>query len=218
MCMRKITLLLFLIPCLATAQNKKIQNVTTGLVFSSDFYFAKDLSSSSVEGFGYKSNFSYSQGLDIVLTFSEKFKISTGVLISTKKFERTDYCYTCDVEYTPVSDFITRYYSVPVNAWYYFTDKRLDVFAIAGFNNSFCSSVKEFRTAYSGGIDEFNSKHNFKKYVFGLNAGFGLNYNLSYRLSLGLNTIYQLYPGYFSTIPQMTLSGLNMQTVLYYRF
>lgn len=217
--MQKLLFLLILIPTVSLAQNKKIKNVTTGLIFSSDIYFPKDASvSSTSQGFGYKSTFSHSQGLDIVLTFSDKFKISTGFFVSTKMFERTDYCYTCDVDYTPVSNFVNRYFSIPVNAWYYFTDKRLDVYAIAGFSNSFSSSVKEFRTAYSGNIDEFNSKDDFKKYVLNANIGFGLNYNLTYRLSLGLNSIYQLYPGYFGESPELKLSGMNIQTGIYYKF
>ncbi len=217
--MRNIFFLLILIPGMSLAQNKKIKNVNTGLIFSSDFYFPKDASqSSNSQGFGYESSYSHSEGLDIVLALSDKFKISTGIFISTKKFERTDYCYTCDVDYTPVSQFVNRYYSVPVNAWYYFTEKRLDVYAIAGFTNSFSAFVNEYRTAYSGNIDEFNSKDDFRKYVVSVNAGIGLNYNLTYRLSFGLNSIYQFYPGYFGLTPELKLSGLNIQTGLYYKF
>lgn len=217
--MRKIIFFFLLVPFLGVAQNKTIKNVTTGLMFSSDLYFLKDLSvSSTSQGFGYKSQFSHSQGLDLVLTFSDKFKISTGFFVSTKKFERTDYCYTCDVEYTPVSEFVARYYTIPVNAWYYFTEKRLDVYGIAGFSNSFSSAVKEFRDAYSGGVDEFNSKDDFKKYLLSINAGVGLNYNLTYRLSLGLNTIFQMYPGNFGLTPELSINGLNIQTGLYYKF
>jgi hypothetical protein len=208
-----------LLPTLCSAQNKKITNVTTGIVFSPDIYFLKDASASSTtQGYGYQSKFSHSFGLDFVLTFSNKFKISTGILVSTKKFERTDYCYTCDVDYTPISNFTARYYTIPVNAWYYFTDKRLDVFAIGGFSNSISASVKEFRAAYSGKIDEFNSKSNFKKYMLGLNVGVGLNYNINYRLSAGLNMIYNYYPGSFGVTPELKLGGINLQTVLYYRF
>ncbi len=217
--MRKILFIFLMLPVVVVAQNKKIQNVTTGLIYSSDMHFLKDASvSSTSQGFGYETQYSHSQGLDIVLALSDKFKISTGILINIKKFERTDYCYTCDVDYTPVSDFKARLYTIPVNAWYYFSEKRLDVYGIAGFSNSFSASVKEFRTAYSGDIDEFNAKSNFKKYILGLNAGFGLNYNLTYRLSVGLNTIYQYNPGYFGLTPQLKISSLNIQTGLYYKF
>jgi hypothetical protein len=217
--MRNLIFLLILIPGISLAQNKKITNVTTGLIFSSDIYFPNDVSlTSTSQGYGYKSMFSHSQGLDIVLSFSDKFKISTGLFVSTKKFERTDYCYVCDVAYTPVSNFISRYFTIPVNAWYYFTNKRLDIYGIAGFSNSFNSVVKEFRTAYSGKIDEFNSKDDFRKYLVNINAGLGLNYNLTYRLSLGLNSIYQFYPGKFGLTPELKLSGINIQTGLYYKF
>lgn len=216
---KKILIALAIVPTLTFAQNKKITNVTTGLVYSSDFHFLKDMSPSSTsEGFGYKSTYSFGGGLDIVLAFGEKFRISTGFFYNTKRFERTDYCYVCDVDYTPVSDFKANFYTIPVNAWYYFTDKRLDVFAIAGFNNSFAKSLREFRTSYSGNIDEFNSKDDFKKYLFGLNVGFGLNYNLTYRLSAGLNTIFTFYPGNFGLTPELKLNTLGIQTVLYYRF
>lgn len=217
--MRKIIFFFLLVPMIGLSQNKTIKNVTTGLMFSSDLYFLKDLSASSTsQGYGYNSRFSHSQGLDLVLTFSDKFKISTGFFVSTKKFERTDYCYTCDVEYTPVSEFVSRYYTIPVNAWYYFIEKRLDVYGIAGFSNSFSSVVKEFRDAYSGGVDEFNSKDDFKKYLLSINAGVGLNYNLTYRLSLGLNTIFQMYPGKFGLTPELSINGLSIQTGLYYKF
>lgn len=216
---QKLLFILIFIPSVSLAQNKKITNFTTGLIFSSDIYFPKDASvTSASQGFEYQSTFSHSQGLDMVLTFSNKFKISTGLFVSTKKFERTDYCYTCDVDYTPVSNFVNRYLSIPVNAWFYFIDKRLDIYAIAGFTNSFSSSVREFRTAYSGKIDEFNSKDDFKKYLLNANIGFGFNYNLTYRLSLGLNSIYQFYTGYFGESPELKLSGMNIQTGLYYKF
>lgn len=216
---KKLLIALAIVPTLTFAQNKKITNVTTGLVYSSDFHFLKDVSpSSSSEGFGYKSQYSFGYGLDIVLAFGEKFRVSTGLFYNSKRFERTDYCYVCDVDYTPVSDFNANFFTIPVNAWYYFTDKRLDVFAIAGFNNSISMKVREFRTTYSGKIDEFNSKDDFKKYQFGLNVGLGLNYNLTYRLSAGLNSIFTFNPGNFGVSPNLKLNSLGIQTVLYYKF
>ncbi len=216
---KKLLIVLTILPTLTFGQGKKITNVTTGLVYSSDIHLLKDISPSSTsQGYGYKGTYSFGFGLDVVLSFSDKFKVSTGLFYSKKKFERTDYCYTCDVDYTPVSDFVASYYTIPINAWYYFTDKRLDIFAIAGINNSFSSSVKEFRTAYSGKIDEFNSKDDFKKYLFGLNVGFGLNYNLTYRLSAGLNSIFTFIPSQFGVAPELKLNTLGIQTVLYYRF
>lgn len=217
---KKLLIALAIVPTLTFAQEtQKITNVTTGLVYSSDFHFLKDVSpTSSSEGFGYKSQYSFGYGLDIVLAFGEKFRISTGLFYNSKRFERTDYCYVCDVDYTPVSEFKANFFTIPVNAWYYFTDKRFDVFAIAGINNSFAKALREFRTTYSGEVDEFNSKDDFKKYVLGLNVGLGLNYNLTYRLSAGLNSIFTFNPSKFGLSPELNLNTLAVQTVLYYRF
>lgn len=216
---KKMIIALTIFPLFANAQTKTIQNVTTGIVYNSQMSFLKDASVSNTSfGYGYKSKYSYGFGLDFVLAFNDKIKLSTGLFYNSKKFERTDYCYTCDVEYTPVSDFKMSSFTIPANIWYYFTDKRLDIYAIAGINNYFSAKVREYRVSYSGKIDEFNSKDDFKRLAIGLNGGIGLNYNLTYRLSAGLNSIYTFNPGNFGISPELKMNFLTLQTVLYYRF
>jgi len=198
---------------------KRLKNFYTGIMFTPEFNKWKGLDeTTSSSGYSYKGVFSYSTGFDFVKMYNDKLGLSVGTYFTHAAFEREDYCYTCDVDYTPVSTFLMNGFQVPVSAYYMLFNDRLDVYLIGGINNWIYTSVKEQRITYEGKTDLYNPSERFSNYLFGLNGGVGFNYNLNYRWSTGLNIIYKnsLIP--VTQTPLVKLSSLSMNFGFYYRF
>ncbi|MFZ5554378.1 MAG: hypothetical protein ACOZCO_14765 [Bacteroidota bacterium] len=198
---------------------KRLQNFYTGIMFTPEINFWKGLEqASSSSGYSYKGIFSYSTGFDFVKMYTDKLGLSIGTYYTHAAFEREDHCFTCDVEYTPVSTFLMNGFQLPVSAYYMLLNDRLDVYLIGGINNWIYTSVKEQRITYQGNTDLYNPSERFSNFLFGISGGLGVNYNLNYRWSVGLNTIYKnsLLP--VTQSPLVKLSSVNLNFGFYYKF
>lgn len=198
---------------------KRLKNFYTGVMFTPEINKWKGMEAPTPSsGYSYKSVFSYSTGFDFVKMYNDKFGLSIGTYFTHAAFEREDHCYTCDVDYTPVSTFLMNGFQVPVSAYYLLLNDRLDIYLIGGINNWIFTGVAEQRINYQGETDIYNPSERFSNYLFGLNGGLGFNYNINYRWSAGLNAIYKnsLIP--VTQTPLVKLSSFSLNMGFYYRF
>ena len=202
----------------AQEPKQKLENTYAAPVFSIDFYKVEGKKELSGMGYNYKGGLGYSLGLDMVFPLNEKLYLSVQPLFSKKVFERTDECLVCDANFKPTSTFKNSFFDLPVSGYYMLMNKKLDVFLIAGIQNSILLKSREKRTTYMGDEVEFNSRVGFNKFIFGLNTGLGFNYSLTYRLSAGLNLLYKFSLMKLEKTLDQRYNYFSPQGGLYYRF
>jgi hypothetical protein len=202
----------------AQEPKKKLENTYAAPLFGIDFYRVKGKKELSGMGYNYKGGIGYSAGLDLAFPLHEKFYLSIQPLFSKKVFERTDECLVCDASFKPTSKFNNIFFDLPISGYYMLMNKKLDIFLIAGIQNSILLKSRETRTTYMGDEVEFNSRVGFNKFIFGINSGVGFNYTLSYRLSAGLNLLYKFSLIKLEKTLDQRYNYFSPQGGLYYRF
>ncbi len=142
--------------------------------------------------------FAYNQDIALVFTakFGKIFEAKTGIGYSSKNFKREEECLICGNDIVEGSNFRLNYLEIPLLANLYFYNSRLDVYGIVGIRNSILLSAKnKHRANVENDIETvFNVKEDFAKYLLGVQAGVGVNYNLTYALSLTGEFIYTYNP------------------------
>lgn len=165
----------------------------------------------SIENTNTRYRFAYNQDITLILSakFGSIFEVKTGLGYSSKNFNREEECLICGTDIVEGSKFRTNYLEIPLLANLYFYNSRLDVYGIVGFKNSFLLSAKNKHQAnVNNDIEtEFNVKDDFAKYLIGIQAGAGINYNLTYTLSLSAELLYNYNPIKFEPT-----TGLNFHS------
>lgn len=147
-----------------------------------------------------KSTYKYAYNQDLALVFSAKlgriFEIKTGLGYSSKNFKREEECLICGNEIVEGSNFRLNYLEIPILANLYFYNSRLDAYGIIGMRNSFLITAKNrHRANIQNDVETvFNVKEDFAKYLIGVQAGVGVNYNLTYSMSLTGELLYTFSP------------------------
>lgn len=180
-----------------------------GVHFTPQYYIFNKVSEQDVNT-TYKTPFN----IDFAFIFTAKFgkiiEAKTGIVYSSKNFKREEECAICGTEITEESSYKINYIEIPLIANLYFYNSRLDAYGIVGIRNSFLIKAKNY---YKSDITKdnetvFNVKNDFKSYLFGVHAGVGINYNLTYSLSLTAEIIYTFNPLKFEPA-----TGLNFQSL-----
>lgn len=180
-----------------------------GVHTAPQFYFWNGATFDNVES-TYK--FAYNQDIALVFTakFGSVFEMKTGLGYSSKNFKREEACLICGNDVVEGSSFKINYIEIPLLANLYFYNSRLDAYGIIGIKNSFLLGAKNKHRANINNEVEtvFNVKEDFAKYLIGIQGGFGVNYNLTYTLSLTGEVIYNFNPIQFEPS-----SGLNFHSL-----
>ena len=198
---------------------KRFDKVVAGLVFNPEFLTCTDLDPANDRyEWQYKNKLSYGFGLNIAYKFNDAFALNVGVMETMRRFYRKEICFDCDNGFNYESDITNKYIEVPVSASYYVINKRLDLFFNLGFTTSILHASREERNSITGEYFEFNTKSDYNNFLLGCMGGTGINYNLNYRLSLGLNAAYRMHFMNVSDYVPLKMSGLSASTGLYYKF
>jgi hypothetical protein len=162
------------------------------------------------------STYKYAYNMDVVLIFSAKFgsvfEAKTGIGYSSKNFDREEQCIICGNDIVEGNKFRINYIEIPLLANLYFYNSRLDVYGIIGIKNSFLLSAKN---KHKANIEQdiettFNVKEDFAKYLLGIQGGIGLNYNLTYSLSLSTEILYNFNPIKFERSTGLNFHSLGL--------
>lgn len=157
-------------------------------------------------------------GFDVVYKHSDKVEVNTGLYYTAKKFNRTEACNTCDNEYFYKSKFRSKYLETLIGATYNFVSGRFDAGVYTNLNFGMLISSTETRTTESGNEFLFNNKPFSNKFLTIGEPGLSFNYNLTYRLSLGLRTGYRFYFNSFDVKKTYRNNSITVQPGLFYKF
>ncbi|MFI5204542.1 MAG: outer membrane beta-barrel protein [Flavobacteriales bacterium] len=198
---------------------KRLKKVVAGLVITPEYLTCVDEApANNIYEFKYTSKFTQGIGLDVWYGFSEKFFLRTGLYQSFRKYTRKEVCFDCALEFNYESDFRLMYLDVPIAASYKIVNSRVDFIAEGGFVVSILERALENRNSISGSFYDYNVKGTYNTVMAGFQAGLGTNYNLTYRLSLGLNVGYKIYFNRVTDATPMKWRGLSTIAGLYYKF
>ncbi|MCB0478488.1 MAG: PorT family protein [Crocinitomicaceae bacterium] len=163
-----------------------------------------------------KSTYKFAYNQDLSLIFSAKFgsvfEAKTGIGYSSKNFNREEECLVCGNDIVEGSRFKLNYLEIPLLFNLYFYNSRLDVYGIIGIKNSFLLSGKNKHKANIATDKEtvFNVKSDFAKYLLGVQGGVGINYNLTYSLSLSVELLYNYSPFVFEPSSGLKFHSLGL--------
>jgi len=190
-----------------------------GVIAGPSIHLFQENNASQLMDYKFTNKASTTFGVQMITKVNKKVAIGYGVVSNRIRFDRTDDCPSCTEVAAQSNHFKYNYISIPVNAQYYFQSDRLDIFGIAGINAQLLTKSKGSYTSPNGqDYNLINLSNNTAKSLFGLEIGAGINYNLSYRGSFGLNVMYQRNLNDFNTTPSITLSSITIQPGLYYQF
>lgn len=166
----------------------------------------------------YQGSPSLRMGFDIAYKHNANLVINTGIFYSNKNFDRTEVCEECATDYYYKSSYKNRYFETLLGGTYNFVVGRLDVGFYTNLNFSFLHIAKEIRETETGNSFTFNTKANQRKVLTVVEPGLNFNFNLTYRLSLGLKAGYRLYTGSLTNAGTYKNSGVLIQPGLFYMF
>lgn len=166
----------------------------------------------------YNPMLSYSTGLELILMKNEKLQFTGSLAYSKKNIERVEVCKECQTDYFYKSEINFSYIEGHVGATYLFMNSRFDIGAYTDFNVSYLLKSTETRTTEKGNVFEFNNKEYSNGMILGFEPGLYFNYNLTYRLSLGLKTGYRVYFNGLLTENNFKNNAISAQPGLYYKF
>lgn len=198
---------------------KRFQKVIMGVVMAPEYLSCVDEAPTYEDyEFDYTSKFAHGYGLDFWYGFNEQFFLKAGLFQSFRKFARKEICYDCALGFNYESDFRLMYLDVPVGVAYKIINSRVDFIAEGSFVVSILERALENRNSISGSFYDYNVKPAYNKMMSGFQAGLGTNYNLTYRLSVGLNVGYKIYFNRVTDATPMKWRGLSSVAGLYYKF
>lgn len=206
---------------LAQEDNKTISpfwnNTRMGLYFSGDINQSQGESEIQNQTYGFKQAFNYTVGINWLYAFSEKVELGVDASFSNKAFlrEEVETCTECDVN-TTTSRYKLRYVQVPVYGRFYVYNSRLDVYGILGGQVAFNISDKEVRTNQNQTQHLISS--GAEKVLLGGRVGAGINYNLNYRYSFGLDLHYNHFFNETMKDPSISTTGISISPNLIYKF
>lgn len=160
---------------------------------------------------------------DISLVFTAKLgpiiELKTGFGYSSKNLTREEECLICGNDIVEESKIKTNFLEIPLLVNLYIYNSRLDVYGIVGLRNSFLVGAKNIHTANinGGSSSTFNVKDKFSSYLLGIQAGAGINYNLTYSLSLSGELLYTFSPFVFEPDTGMKFHGLGLNLGLNFK-
>ena len=222
--MKKLILLLIcILPAGLSAQKKssdinRLENVYAGIHWGPDFMFLKNEGNTDKTNYNYQSKYSQTLGLEIAKVLNDRFLFSTGINFSRRSYTRADVCLTCDVDYTPFSQFHISYTEIPLSMSYIFVNERMDVLGTIGLTNGFRRKVAQEIVSYRGDIETFNSANDFTPYLLSMQAGIGFNYTINTNLFWGMNVLYKQPLNKFSERPELAFYSVGFNTAFYYKF
>ncbi len=216
---QKLTYLFLLLTTTTFSQSDFWDHLKVGAVIAPEMNQVQNTTPVSGTSYGYESVMNYTYGAQFLYKFDDKVELGVGLNGANKSFVRTDVCTTCDVEISTSNHFVIRYLELPLSVQYYLQNDRLDIFAIGGIQTGLLTNNSAFRTdMYGNEYNYIQSTTDFTKLQLGVQVGAGINYNLTYRGSVGLNVVYKNYLGNFSSTPSTKMSGLSIQPGIFYQF
>ncbi len=157
-------------------------------------------------------------GFDASYKQTEKLIVHTGLFYSAKNFNRTETSNEGYSSYFYDQKFKNRYIETLIGGAFNFVSGRLDLGAYANFNFSYLLSATETRLTETGNKFINNNKPNFNKMLGVFEPGLNFNYNINYRLSVGLKTGYRLYLNSIAIDKRFTNNGALFQSGFFYKF
>ncbi|MBL4704460.1 MAG: PorT family protein [Flavobacteriales bacterium] len=189
-------------------------------IIKAGFYFSADLNTvigetqSDFYSIDYVQNFNHSIGMQWFVQFSDQLELGIEPGYSNKNFTITETCLECEA--TRTIQYTLRYFQLPIYWKYYVSDSKLDVYFTAGTN--FAINLFSNQTIFFNGITNSLIETNSTRILVGGRAGAGINYNLNYRYSLGLDLTYTMFLNRIVSNPDVKSRGLSITPSLLYKF
>jgi hypothetical protein len=164
----------------------------------------------------YKGLPSIRYGLDVNIKKSEKLIIHTGLFYSSKNLTRKET--NPEEQNFKNSHYRNRYLESLIGGTYNFATGRFDAGLYGTLNVSFLTSATESQLTQTGNNYMFNHKFDYSKILGSFEPGLNFNYNINYRISLGLKSGYRLY---FNSIPAnkaYTHHSVLLQSGIFFKF
>lgn len=182
-----------------------------GFNFAPQLFFFNNPAIPDVES-DYKAAFNMDASLVFTAKFGKVFEAKTGIGYSSKNFKRQEKCIICGNDITEENSFKLNYIELPLLANLYFYNSRLDAYGIIGIRNAFLVGGKNKYKANINNPTEsvFNVKQDFAKYLLGIQAGMGINYNLTYAMSLTAEILYNYNPLILETATGLKYHSLGL--------
>ena len=157
-------------------------------------------------------------GIKFETKANEKLSIGYGISILNSNIERLDNCPNCTENVNRTNSFNTRHIILPLDVRYFFQQDRIDLFGIAGFTSMLLTKQSGSYVNSYGNTYEIIDIPGITSFNFGFNVGAGVNYNISYRGSIGLDLTYYHGLNPLFKDPNTKLSGVSINPGIYYQF
>lgn len=202
-----------------TAKPKRMKKMIIGLAATPEYLMNVDKAPANENyEYDYTNKFSYGIGLDVWYGLNTDFFITTGVYQSFRKYMRKEICYDCANGFNYESEFRLNYLDIPLGTAYKIVNKRADFIVQGGFVASILEKAMENRNSISGSYYDYQVKYLYNKMLMGFQAGLGTNFNLTYRLSVGLTVNYRTYFTQVTNGIPVKWHGVSTVTGIYYKF
>ncbi len=193
-----LLLVLYLISITVFAQDKKL---LLGFSFSPE-YSNEQISYISIPN-GIKGTFGYSTGLKLLYKIKSRWALETGLVFSNKarKLSLEGYNvwdlndpYYANLNSTKIK-YTSYYLEIPMKVNYYITTGKLKIFISTGISGDLLLLRKsKYTYTYNDGTTEkliYKSSEKFNAIVLGVQAGLGLEYNVSNRFIMRIEPTYK---------------------------
>lgn len=200
-------------------KKKRLEGFYVAPTFGLEFFsFKKYTDYNNGYSITYKGLPSMRMGFDLFFKHSDQLLFNGGLFFSPKSFTRTEVCEECATDYYYQSKFRYNFVEAAGGITYNFLTGRFDLGVYTNANLAILISAKETRDTEAGNNFVFNLKPTSNTSILTLEPGLNLNYNLTYRLSLGLKAGYRLYTRSFDRAETFKNNAFLVQPGLLYMF
>ncbi|MFT7158207.1 MAG: opacity protein-like surface antigen [Parvicella sp.] len=213
-----ITILFTILFSASYGQNGFQDKTKIGFIVGPSLNTLKTTEMNESYDYSYSDKGSFGFGVQMITKFSDQLSFEYGVISNRINTERIDNCTDCTENVSRTNSFSFKYITIPIHAQYYFQNDRLDIFGIGGISANILANSKGSYLTASGKEFDLIDIEDASKNVFNFEIGAGINYNLTYRGSFGLNVIYQKGINSISSAPSTSFSGISIQPGLFYQF